>query len=159
MQQNMTGILFQSTARARAQSTQAELARQGLGDLGNPMILFLLSQQGRDGRVSSQRELADALHVSPATVAVSLRSLERGGYVEKRCDPEDQRRKSVVLTPKGEGAFHRCLMIFELVDRKMLDGFTDRERELLGCYLARMIQNLRGEYPVDLPFGKENDPC
>ena len=50
------------------------------------MILFLLKDKGREGRIAAQKELSDAMHVSPATVAVSLKSLEREGYVEKLAD-------------------------------------------------------------------------
>ena len=79
--ENLPGVLFQWVSKARRQVTLTELVGRGLGDLGNPMLLFLLDARGKDGQVSSQRELSDALHVSPASVAVSLKSLERGGYV------------------------------------------------------------------------------
>lgn len=82
MRENMPGILFQSVERARKQAIQTELSRRGLGTLGQPMILFLLKDKGREGRIAAQKELSDAMHVSPATVAVSLKSLEREGYVE-----------------------------------------------------------------------------
>ena len=67
----MPGIAFQAVARARKQLMLTELAARGLGDLGNPVLLFLLRE--REGQVSSQRELSDALRVSPASVAVSLK--------------------------------------------------------------------------------------
>lgn len=159
LQENMTGILFQAVARARNKAIQAELSSRGLGDLGNPMILFLLKDRGEDRQVAAQRELSDALRVSPATIAVSLKSLEKGGYVEKLPDETDQRRKGVRLTPKGEGAFHRCLQVFTAVDQRMFEGFTDGEREQLSAYYARMIHNLRGEYPPELQFRKDDRPC
>lgn len=149
LQENMPGITFQAVARARRQATQVELAAQGLGDLGNPMILFLLHEQGKDGRVAAQRELSDALHVSPASVAVSLKSLEREGYVEKLSDETDQRRKAIRLTPKGESAVHRCLMVFKAVDRRMFHGFTEEETEQISAYHIRMLRNLRGEHPSE----------
>lgn len=149
LQDNMTGILFQAVARARNRAMQTELASRGLGDLGQPMILFLLKERGEDGRVAAQRELSDALHVSPATIAVSLKSLEREGYVEKLADAADQRRKGVRLTPKGEAALHRCLQVFRAVDQRMFEGFTAEETEQLSAYYGRMIHNLRGEPPPE----------
>lgn len=151
--ENMPGVIFQAVARARRQATQVELTAQGLGDLGNPMILFLLNERGEDGRVSAQRELADALRVSPATIAVSLKSLEREGYVEKLSDEKDQRRKGIRLTPKGEGAVRRCLMVFRAVDRHMFEGFSPEEVEQISAFHIRMLQNLRGEHPG------ERRPC
>ena len=99
---DLPGITFQAVARARKQLMLTELAGRGLGDLGNPVLLFLLKE--REGQVSSQKELSDAMRISPASVAVSLKSLERGGYVEKLSDEKDQRRKAVRLTDKGRAA-------------------------------------------------------
>lgn len=146
---NMPGITFQAVARARKQATAAELNLQGLGDLGNPLLLFILHDRGVDGAVTAQKELSDALHVSPATVAVSLKSLERGGYVEKLPVEGDQRRKAVRLTPRGEGAIHRCRQVFQDVDKTMFDGFSPEEVEQVCAFHMRMLRNLRGDFPPE----------
>lgn len=149
MRENMPGILFQSVERARKQAIQTELSRRGLGTLGQPMILFLLKEKGREGRIAAQKELSDAMHVSPATVAVSLKSLEREGYVEKLADETDQRRKAVRLTPKGEAAIQRCVQVFEAVDQSMFEGFRPEETRQACGYLMRMLHNLRGDLPPE----------
>ena len=149
MRENMPGILFQSVERARKQAIQTELSRRGLGTLGQPMILFLLKDKGREGRIAAQKELSDAMHVSPATVAVSLKSLEREGYVEKLADETDQRRKAVRLTPKGEAAIQRCVQVFEAVDQSMFEGFRPEETRQACGYLMRMLHNLRGALPTE----------
>ena len=149
MRENMPGILFQSVERARKQAIQTELSRRGLGTLGQPMILFLLKDKGREGRIAAQKELSDAMHVSPATVAVPLKSLEREGYVEKLADETDQRRKAVRLTPKGEAAIQRCVQVFEAVDQSMFEGFRPEETRQACGYLMRMLHNLRGDLPPE----------
>ena len=149
MRENMPGILFQSVERARKQAIQTELSRRGLGTLGQPMILFLLKDKGREGRIAAQKELSDAMHVSPATVAVSLKSLERGGYVEKLPDEADQRRKAVWLTDKGRAALAACHQIFREVDRRMFGGFTPDEMEQVRAFQLRMLHNLRGALPTE----------
>ena len=149
MRENMPGILFQSVERARKQAIQTELSRRGLGTLGQPMILFLLKDKGREGRIAAQKELSDAMHVPPATVAVSLKSLEREGYVEKLADETDQRRKAVRLTPKGEAAIQRCVQVFEAVDQSMFEGFRPEETRQACGYLMRMLHNLRGDLPPE----------
>ena len=149
MRENMPGILFQSVERARKQAIQTELSRRGLGTLGQPMILFLLKDKGREGRIAAQKELSDAMHGSPATVAVSLKSLEREGYVEKLADETDQRRKAVRLTPKGEAAIQRCVQVFEAVDQSMFEGFRPEETRQACGYLMRMLHNLRGDLPPE----------
>ena len=149
MRENMPGILFQSVERARKQAIQTDLSRRGLGTLGQPMILFLLKDKGREGRIAAQKELSDAMHVSPATVAVSLKSLEREGYGEKLADETDQRRKAVRLTPKGEAAIQRCVQVFEAVDQSMFEGFRPEETRQACGYLMRMLHNLRGDLPPE----------
>ena len=149
---NLTGILFHAIHRAHHNALQAELSARG-ADLGSPLLMMLLQSRGKDGALPAQRELADALRVSPASVAMSLKSLERMGYVEKRPDPTDGRRKRVAVTPQGEKAVETCWMVFQTTDRRMMEGFTDEEREKLNEYHRRMIQNLHNG-----PGGKPENP-
>ena len=82
-------------------------------------------------------------------MAVSLKSLERGGYVEKHADASDQRRKSVRLTPKGSEAIRQCYQVFSHVDQVMFQGFTQEEMDLFCACQRRMLRNLRGELPPE----------
>ena len=111
---------------------QAELTAHGLDDLGSPPILFVIRDWEKTGRLASQKELADALHISPATMAVSLKSLERGGYVEKRGDPADQRCKRVAITEKGRETM-------ELFERNL--PYSVREAAQQSA--LRVVQQLR----------------
>ena len=54
---------------------------------------------GHDG--TSQRELADELHVAPPSISRMLQSMERAGLVERRDDERDQRVTRVYLTEHG----------------------------------------------------------
>lgn len=140
----MPGILFHSLHRAHQKRAQAQLNAGGLEDLGSPPMLFLIRHWSEQGKLASQKELADALHVTPATVAMSLKSLERSGYVEKRGDPSDQRCKRIAITPKGSRAVEQCFTILGQVDEQMFDGFSPEEQEQLNSYHRRMLRNLRG---------------
>lgn len=148
-------ILMHALFHSRRQAIQTELIRLDLRDLGQPMILFMLRERGRGGRVAAQRELADALHVSPATIAVSLRSLERAGYVEKRLDEADQRRKTVQLTPKGDLAISKCIQAYRRVDDSMFLGFSPEELQELRSYHMRMLRNLQEKLPPE----RRGCPC
>jgi len=126
-----------------------EQSRRGLGELGSPMLLLSLFRGEELGERYSQRDLARLLRLSPATVAVALKPLERDGYVERAADDRDARRNLVSLTQKGREAVELCGQAFQAVDRQMLDGFTPAERSALSGFLARMIENLGG--PADFP--------
>lgn len=128
-----------NTARRTAKDTL--LAEYGLKNLGQPMLLAILRQKP-DGVADSQRELAEQLHVTPATVTVSLRSMERDGYVMKIVDPNDMRRKRIALTDKGREVLDKLDEVYERIGFAMFDGFNAEEREQISDYFKRMIDNL-----------------
>lgn len=140
----LPGALIHALQRAHRYAIQSAAGAAGLEDLGSPMILIILRSWGEEREQPTQRDLAQAFHVTPATVAMSLKSLERCGYVEKREDPRDQRCKRVSLTEKGREAVDTCLRVFAQVDEKMLAGFSDAEKEQLAAYHRRMLENIQG---------------
>ncbi|HRX57445.1 MAG TPA: MarR family transcriptional regulator [Eubacteriales bacterium] len=107
---------------------------------------------------ASQRELADGLFVSPASVALSSKRLEKAGFLEKRVNPENQRCKHLHVTGHGYAAEKAFREIFERVDEQTFKGFSDEEKKLLSDMLERMARNLsEGEEPDILWFREEKD--
>ena len=154
-----SGALLQQLFRAHHNACTAALARQGLGDVGSPRLLFELFQYPDDpAQAPTQKELADRLHTAPPTVAASLKVLEREGYVQRRTDEKDSRRNRISITPKGRDAICRGRDAFLLVDEHMYHGFSPAERELVYALHQRMLENLyqiggdrTQEEPRDLP--------
>lgn len=146
-------MVFHALFRAHFNASHANLAREGLGDLGSPRLLHTLLDRHRRGETPSQKELADQLHISPATVATSLKSLERNGYVRRQPDPADTRRNLVSITEKAVEAMERSHAVFLSVDRAMFAGFTPAEVERLNEYHRRMLENL---YAIG---GDRDAPC
>ena len=66
------------------------------GEMG---VLGCLAQHDREATPS---QLMDALGVSSARVANTLKALERKGYVVRQTNPEDGRGVIVRITPAGE---------------------------------------------------------
>ena len=150
-QMNPAILISHQLNRAHRNATVALMAQNNLHDVGNPMLLFILVQSLAQDEVSSQKKLAELLHVSPATVANSLKSLERGGYVRKEPDPADARRNRVSITDKGRKAVEACAEVFETVDQQMLRGFSPAELDQLHDFHRRMLDNLR-------QIGGDQDP-
>lgn len=130
---------------------------------GQPPILDALAECG----VCTQNELAKTLNVSPASVAVSLRRMQKSGLIEKEADSEDLRRNFVRLTEKGKAQhayIHEC---FEEMDRKIYAGFTGAELETLQGLLVRLCRNLAADLPQEQAlaemlteeFCSGGDPC
>ncbi|HIQ62584.1 MAG: MarR family transcriptional regulator [Christensenellales bacterium] len=122
--------------------------REGLRRGRMPLLEFLRRKEG-----STQKEVADQLHISPASVAVSVRRMEKEGLVRRDVDESDLRRNRVYITPQGRTLIERCNHVFEQMDRQMFRGFSERELEELSEMLERLFDNLAGEEFRDLtPF-------
>lgn len=93
----------------------------------------------------SQRDIASVLRVSPPSIAVSVKRMERSGLVKKSADKKDARYSHLNLTEKGRAAVENSTRIFSQIDEKMFADFTAQECEIFRSYLDRLIVNMNGE--------------
>ena len=142
-------LLSRQIDQAHRCAINSELAARGLNEIGHPMLLCILQSSDRDpeARCFAQRDLAELLHISPAAVANSLKSLEKGGYLIRTPGAEDARRNQITLTEKGQAAIQGCIQAFTAVSHRMLAGFTQEERQQLLVLRRRMLENLRRPAP------------
>lgn len=133
--------LFHALERKHQAAVDSLLSRRGIGNIGQPIILTILSQQ-KNGTIDSQKELARRLRVSPATVTVSLKSMERDGYVKKLSNAEDLRCKPITITEKGRKAAQLIDEVFETLDHGMYQGFSAGDLSQISALYRRMIDNL-----------------
>ena len=148
--------LFHGLHHAHKRRVMEEQANRGVRELGAPMLLMSLFYAETAGERWSQRDVARTMRISPATVAVSLKTLEKNGYVKRSTDEQDARRNRVSLTEKGKEAVGLCGESFRAVDERMLSGFSEAERVQLTGFFTRMIENLGGmEPPPFCPDGEK----
>ncbi|MBO5176435.1 MAG: MarR family transcriptional regulator [Lachnospiraceae bacterium] len=102
-------------------------------------FLMYIAQNG----ACAQNSIAEAMEVSAATVAVSLKKLEKGGYIEKRISPEDGRSNLVALTAKGEDVVQQSNVLFEEVDGQMFESLSEEQQKQLCDYMEIIIRNLK----------------
>ena len=93
------------------------------------------------GRSVSQRELADAIDVSPACVARMLKLLTSAGLVEKAGGP-DGRRNEISVSTAGKQLVEDSKAVFREIGEQMFDGLTEDELQTLGSLLERLNENL-----------------
>ena len=113
---------------------------------GQPPILNYLSEN----KNATQKEIADYLHVSPPSVATSLKRMEESGLVVRVENKKDARRNTIKLTKKGKELVEYADNMFMYVDDVTYRGFTEEELEILISFLERMNDNLKA-------FSKEDD--
>lgn len=135
----IVGKLLQLNALKRIQTHRAA-SEIGLYD-GQMPLLELLEQEG----CLTQKALAGRLHVSPASVAVSIKRMQKSGVVDKIPSTDDLRYNRIRLTEKGRELTRRTRALFDQLDDEMFAGFSAAECEQLYGYLCRVTQNLAKE--------------
>ena len=94
----------------------------------------------------SQKELARMYGVSGATIAVSLKKLEKGGYIRRLVDQEDNRCNQICITDKGRKVVVDSVKIFRHIECRMFEGFSENDMKVLGELLDRIYGNLNQEF-------------
>ena len=96
---------------------------------------------------SSQKDIANTFHVSTATIAVSLKKLEKGGYIKRIVDQEDNRFNKICITDKGSEIVESSKKFFQFVEEQMFADFSQDEMECLLGLFKRMNTNLQKLMP------------
>ena len=118
-------------------------ARFGL-HIAQPRILFVIARLNG----STQSQIAEEMQVSPASLSMSIKRMQKAGLLEKVQDEHDLRCNKIRLSPMGQAAMDNSLQGLMQMDNQMMQGFSETEIEQLGSYLDRIYANL-GNIPVD----------
>lgn len=105
---------------------------------GQHRILMELSEN----KYHSQKEIAAAMKVSTATIAIALKKLEKNGYINKITDEEDNRLNIIVITEKGRNVIEMSRQLFNDIDSTMFEGFSNEEKKNFINMLDRIEYNL-----------------
>ena len=105
----------------------------------------ILMHLARHDKLPSQKELADCLDVTPAAITVTLKKIEKDGYVEKTLG-QDNRYNELRITEKGRELVKKTKKIFSEADSSMFEGFTDDELDIYVSCLEKLQANIRKHY-------------
>lgn len=104
------------------------------------MILMYLY---RHNETVSQKDIARHFDVSPAAITVSLKKLERDGYIIRRSSENDNRYNEIELSEKGKEVVVYSYNSFENIDNQTFEGITHEEKIVLANILDKVIANLK----------------
>jgi DNA-binding MarR family transcriptional regulator len=104
---------------------------------GQPPLLHELWE--REGRTHS--ELAERLHVQPATITKMIQRMQEAGFVQRLRDPEDHRVSRVYLTAAGREIEERVRQVWQQLENEALAGIAPEERALLRRFLIQIRDN------------------
>ena len=87
-----------------------------------------------------QKEIADSLNLTPATITDTLQRMEKARLLERRT--EDGRISRVYITEKGKEVKKQVDDIIKNIDEETFKGLTVEEKQLFRQLVLRMITNL-----------------
>ena len=96
----------------------------------------------REGRASTQRDLARFAKVEQPPMAQMLARMERDGLIQRSPDPDDGRSSRIVLKEAALARMPEAVVALLQGNREALEGFTAAETQQLVGLLTRLIANL-----------------
>jgi DNA-binding MarR family transcriptional regulator len=112
-----------------------------MGEEGASLWHWILLRQADANAGSSQRELAELMHIEPPTLVHHLDKLAEEGLVERRRDETDRRIVRVCLTPAGRRRLDELQDIAQEVDVELRALLSEREVDVLGTALMRIHEH------------------
>ncbi len=94
-------------------------------------------------------ELAQELGVAYSTASVSIKRMEKSGYVQKKADKNDKRITYIYLTEKGKSVPENIKRNMDLQENIITKGMTENEIMLLSDLLDKIVENYESEANKD----------
>lgn len=140
------GLQLAWTARLVGRAFDDALAEAG-GSL--PVWLVLLNLKIH--RDANQRQLAEAVGVSEATLTHHLNAMENDGLLARRRDPTNRRNHIIELTTPGKAAFTRLAAAAHAFDEQLHADLSPADTAALRTLLERLTQSI-GANPAGPPW-------
>lgn len=123
-------------ARMERISFNEAVSEEGLF-AGQHQIIMVLKTKGN----MTISQLAKELNIAPSTVSVSIKRLEKAGFVTKKVNKSDARITEIHLTKKGEAAPEHIKQKMESEENMLTAGLSQEEKYLLSDLLDKIIEN------------------
>jgi MarR family transcriptional regulator for hemolysin len=134
----------------RATRTVSRAFDDALSQAGGSLPVWLVLVNLKASPGAAQREIAEAMGVSEATLTHHLNGMDDQGLITRRRDPANRRVHVVELTEVGEETFVRLRAAALAFDRRLRRGVTEIEVGQLRSLLDRLAINV-GTAPGGLP--------
>ena len=108
-----------------------------------PVWLILLNLKIR--RPGTQRDLAEAIGISEATLTHHLNAMDADGLITRTRDASNRRVQVVTLTDKGDEAFVRLRAAAIAFDATLRTGLDEADLSALTTLLTRLSANVAGD--------------
>lgn len=93
----------------------------------------------------NQKDIEQHLCVSKATISGALFSMEKNGFIKRVTSQKDQRSKQIIITDSSREAYNSLSMVFEEVNKELLEGVTEDEIDTFYKILDKFSKNIKKE--------------
>lgn len=140
--EGMIGPRVSFLSKLLRQTFNEAIAEQGLFSGQQDIVFTLLENEGM-----TVGELAKRLDVSAATVSVSVKRMEKSGFITKKADKKDARIIRLYPTEKARIAPENVKKHMDALEIILSSGMTKEEADQLSDLLEKAIHNMleRGE--------------
>ena len=106
------------------------------------IIRFLSANQHRD---IYQKDVEKEFGITRSTASRVLVLMEEKNLVKRLSVDHDARLKKLILTEKSSKLGEEMRLMGEKTDMRLMEGFTEEEKNLLYSFIDRMIENVSRE--------------
>ena len=127
----------------QAQAATRLTIERALADLGvtSPQFVVLTMLRAYPGL--SGADLARVALLTPQTVGVIIRNLERDGAIKKTAHPVHGRVLQWTLTRRGTALLDKCRRHVQVVERRMAAGLSAKLQATVRRWLARIAADFQ----------------
>ena len=118
-------------------------------------VLFYLKSHGDEEVI--QKDIEEKFNLSNPTVTGVIKRLEAKGFVTRTVSSKDARSKSIHLTEKSIAASEEMKQALLEANKKVFEGFSEDELDVLEECFKRMLHNLEGGCVHGHVHKKENN--
>lgn len=90
----------------------------------------------------SQVDLEKVTNRKGSSITSMLKVLEKNGFVTRKVDPKDERRKLIYTLPKAKELFDDFNSLFSEIEETITEGMTSKQKEELTASLKLILDNL-----------------
>ncbi|MFI6319690.1 MarR family winged helix-turn-helix transcriptional regulator [Nonomuraea sp. NPDC050556] len=129
--------LIPQLARLLRTALEAELDELGLTTQQGAVLMRVALGE------NTQIQLAQLVGTDTAGMSRLVDRLVAKGLVTREANPDDRRSSVVVPTEAGKALLPWVMPLYGKVGARLLDGFTEEEKDQATALLLRMRENLR----------------
>lgn len=132
------GPMLGRSSHLAKERMDARLSQYDVTPVQTHTLLYLHRHQGQ----APQSEVIRHLKVKPSTANGILDRMEEKGLLSRSVSEHDARQRLITLTEKGAELQEQLHQAFHETEELMMNGLSEKEKELLFSCLERVIQNL-----------------